>query len=197
MPEKEYIVAGLVPSLTCILVSVWAVHHADEGKPPGPVAAARVISGIDPQRSTCRPPEGPLALILGSVNHSLGADVNTPTISPPFSEKLNIHDVVSQLNSWLGTTLVAVLSGATDKAAPEEWADQHSLAPSQNVQNRLWSAHRVWKNIASRRSDEEARLWFTGANPILERSPVLALRIGMTLEVEEAASAFLDGSWSL
>ncbi|MCX5450807.1 hypothetical protein OSI21_35920 [Streptomyces libani] len=118
-------------------------------------------------------------------------------MSPPSSEKLSIHDVTRQLNSWLGTTLVAVLSGTTDKAAPEEWEDPHSLEPPQDVQKRLWSAHRVWKQITSHKSEDEARLWFTGANTILEKSPVLALRIGMMREVEEAANAFLDGSWSL
>lgn len=132
----------------------------------------------------------------GCDGHAMGADMNT-TMSPPFSDKLSIHDVARQLNSWLGTTLVAVLSGATDKAAPESWEDPHSVAPSQEFQERLWSAHRVWKQIATQRSEGEARLWFTGVNTILEQSPVLALRIGRMVEVEEAADAFLDGSWSL
>ena len=110
------------------------------------------------------------------------------------SIRMDIHEVVRRLNTHLGATAVAALAGSRDSKLPYRWAKE--TEPGQGVQERIYTAHRVWVVIADAESDHVARTWFLGNNPILgETSPVLALREGRTKEVTEAAEAFVTGAW--
>lgn len=109
--------------------------------------------------------------------------------------RLDIHEVVRRLNSHLGATMVAALSGSRDSKLPYKWAK--TTVPNDNAEQRIRLAHRLWRMIADAESDHIARAWFRGANPVLgEVSPTIAIREGRFTEVVSAANAFVDGSWS-
>ncbi|TRW45647.1 hypothetical protein FJ693_08650 [Georgenia yuyongxinii] len=108
-----------------------------------------------------------------------------------------LHELVRQLNTALGTTLVAALSGATVSTMPERWAEPDGPVPSPVEEERLRAAHRTWTLIAEAEGDDVARAWFIGTNPVLDdTSPVMALRQGRADDVDAAARAFVRGTWS-
>ncbi|MEE6286900.1 hypothetical protein V2J52_04435 [Georgenia sp. MJ173] len=109
--------------------------------------------------------------------------------------RLDIHEVVRRLNSHMGATMVAALSGSRDSKLPYKWAK--STVPNAGAQERLRFAHRIWKMLADAESDHVARTWFRGTNPVLgEVSPVIAIREDKFAAVAGAASSFISGSWS-
>lgn len=109
--------------------------------------------------------------------------------------RLDIHEVVRRLNSHMGATMVAALSGSRDSKLPYKWAK--STVPNAEAQERLRFAHRIWKILADAESDHVARAWFRGTNPVLgEVSPVIAIREGRFAEVAGAADSFVSGNWS-
>lgn len=97
------------------------------------------------------------------------------------------------LTSVLGYTLVSVLGGASDQAESTRWTLED---PGVEVAKRLRAADEAWDLIAEREGHAVARAWFTGHNPLLDQSPVMALRAGRLGKVDEAARAFADGTWS-
>jgi hypothetical protein len=111
------------------------------------------------------------------------------------STRLDIHEVVRRLNSHLGPTLVATLSGAKDPKASHRWAKAGGGEPRTPAEQRLRTAHRVWLMISGAENDHIARAWFIGANPRLgEEAPVMVLREGRITDVVEAANAFVEGT---
>lgn len=103
-------------------------------------------------------------------------------------------ELVRQLNSGLGPTLVATLAGVRDRKLPNKWAKADGPTPRDEALERLQMAHRVWGLIAAAENDSIARAWFIGRNPRLdETAPVMALREGRIAEVWHAAKAFVDG----
>lgn len=109
--------------------------------------------------------------------------------------RLDIHEVVRQLNKHLGPTLVAVLANVRDRKMPHRWANFDGPEPRHGSHTRLKTAHRVWNAISTVEDDYVARSWFIGANPRLgEVSPVQALREGRERDVIAAAQAFVEGT---
>lgn len=119
-------------------------------------------------------------------------DIHTKTT------KLNVHELVRQLNEHLGGTLVATLAGVRDRRLPYKWAKPDGPEPNQNAETRLRAAHRVWTYVSATENDHVARAWFIGANPLLdEQPPVVALNKGHIREVLAAAQAFTEDAYAL
>lgn len=118
----------------------------------------------------------------------------TPTDQFDRTMKMDIHDVVRELNNVLGTTLVASLAGSKDRKVPLRWAKPDGPEPRVEAQRRLVFAHRQFYEIAAADGDHVARQWFVGSNPWLgEDTPITGIRDGRHLEVARAARAFIDG----
>lgn len=111
--------------------------------------------------------------------------------------RMDVHELVRRLNSHLGATLVAALAGVRDSKLPYRWAKMDGPAPGTAAEERLRAAHRAWLVLADSESDQVARSWFVGANPLLDEvPPFMALRNGETRQVLLAADAFVNGTWS-
>ncbi|MET3922498.1 hypothetical protein [Arthrobacter sp. UYEF20] len=107
--------------------------------------------------------------------------------------RLDIHELVRRLNTHLGPTLVAALSGSKDAKQPIRWAKQGGPTPGPAFENRLRLAHRLWGYLADAESDHVARAWFIGGNPWLgEDTPITAIREDRHKEVTAAVTAFLQ-----
>lgn len=107
--------------------------------------------------------------------------------------RLDIHEVVRQLNTHLGPTLVAALAGARDRKLPIRWAKSDGPTPGPDYQRRLQLAHRLWTTVAGAESDHVARSWFIGGNPLLdEDTPITAIREDRSKRVVAAATAFIE-----
>jgi hypothetical protein len=110
--------------------------------------------------------------------------------------RLNIHELVQRLNSYLGATVVAALSGVRDSKLPYRWAKPDGPTPNAGAVDRLQFAHRIWLELSDAESDHVARAWFTSSNPLLgETPPYMALREGKTRETLEAGNGFISGTW--
>lgn len=107
--------------------------------------------------------------------------------------RLGIREIVRQLNSALGATLVAVLSGSKDPKISYRWARTDGPEPRAEAQARLQLAHRAWTAVASVQGEHVARLWFVGANPWLgEVSPIEAIPDMRAQDVMAAAVAMIE-----
>lgn len=123
------------------------------------------------------------------------ADIGTKDDQFIETTRLGTHELVRQLNSHLGPTLVAALANVRDRKLPLKWASADGPAPRPESKSRLMAAHRVWGMLSSAESDHVARAWFIGANPRLgEISPVIKLREGEIPSVIAAAEAFVEGT---
>ncbi|ERI35323.2 hypothetical protein M707_22360 [Arthrobacter sp. AK-YN10] len=107
--------------------------------------------------------------------------------------RLGIREIVRQLNSALGATLVAALAGSKDPKISYKWARTDGPEPKPEAQARLQLAHRAWTAVSSVEGEHVARLWFIGANPWLgEVSPIEAVRDLRSKEVMDAAVAMTE-----
>lgn len=107
----------------------------------------------------------------------------------------DVHELVRGLNHHLGATMVAALSGSRDSKLPYRWVEP--TVPNTEAQERLRFAHQIWTMLAEAESDDIARTWFRGTNPVLgEVSPVIAIRDGRYAAVAGAANSFIAGNWS-
>jgi hypothetical protein len=107
--------------------------------------------------------------------------------------RMDIHEVVRQLNTHLGPTLVAAVAGTRDRKLPIRWAKSTGPRPGADYQRRLQVAHRLWTSVAGAESDQVARSWFIGANPLLgEDTPITAIREDRSKQVVAAAAAFVE-----
>lgn len=107
--------------------------------------------------------------------------------------KMDLPDIVRDLNAALGPTLVAALAGTTDTKAPIRWS---KLTPprriSPNYSRRLLVGHRAWSQLVAADGPSIARNWFLGANPLLdEDTPITAIREDRTQQVIAAVTAFV------
>ncbi|MCW4464825.1 hypothetical protein OK351_04805 [Glutamicibacter sp. MNS18] len=112
--------------------------------------------------------------------------------------RMDIRQVVQELNEALGPTLVAALTGIKDRKQPIRWARSDGPVPTPQSHNRLILAHAEWKRLISQENDHVARSFFIGGNPMLgEDTPITAIREGRDAELVAAVDAFLegDGSW--
>lgn len=111
-------------------------------------------------------------------------------------EQMDIREVVRRLACHLGVTLVAALAGVRDSRLPYRWAEPDGPTPSMEADARLRTAYRIWLTLTRSESDDTARSWFTGANPLLDgTAPFMALREGDSQKAVKAADAFNEGSW--
>jgi hypothetical protein len=107
--------------------------------------------------------------------------------------RLGIREIVRQLNSSLGATLVAALAGSRDPKISYKWARTDGPEPKPEAQARLQLAHRAWTAVSSVEGEHVARLWFIGANPWLgEVSPIQAISELRSKEVMDAAVAMTE-----
>ncbi len=107
--------------------------------------------------------------------------------------RLGIREIVRQLNSALGATLVAALAGNKDRGISYKWARLDGPYPKPGAQQRLLLAHRAWKEVSAAEGEHVARLWFVGANPWLgEQSPIEAISKMESRAVMNAATAMTE-----
>ena len=106
------------------------------------------------------------------------------------SIRLDIHDLVRELNENVGATVVAAMTGAGSRTLPYKWAKD--VEPQQRFVERLRLGYRVWRVVKDDEGVNIALAWLMGANPRLgETTPVSAIRDLRTQEVVGAAEAFV------
>lgn len=111
--------------------------------------------------------------------------------------RLGIREIVRQLNSALGATLVAALAGSKDAKISYRWARTDGPEPRAEAQARLQLAHRAWTAVTGVEGEHVARLWFVGANPWLgEVSPIEAIKDMRAKDVMGAAAAMTEDRFS-
>ncbi|HET7138663.1 MAG TPA: hypothetical protein VFI36_00745 [Arthrobacter sp.] len=125
---------------------------------------------------------------------SIDATVGTAAVR---TNELGIREIVRRLNSGLGPTLVAGLTGSKDRRISHKWAKEDGPEPNAAAVRRLMSAIRLWTELSDAHGEHVARLWFIGSNPWLdEDSPVEAIMEDRFKEVRVAANAMLTGGFS-
>lgn len=122
--------------------------------------------------------------------------MSTTTISAHnATARLGLREVVRQLNSHLGPTLVAALAGVKQRGMPSKWAKPDGPTPRPAAETRLLKAHALFFAIAGAESEHIARAWMIGSNPLLDGdTPITAIREDRFKQVTQAATAFLEGS---
>lgn len=112
-------------------------------------------------------------------------------------EQQSVHEIARQLNSALGPTLVAVLTGTPDRMISHQWARLGGPEPTPEAQERLQLARRAWRIVSGAEGEDTARLWFIGANPWLgETSPIEAISQMRAKEVMVAATATMEDTFA-
>lgn len=107
--------------------------------------------------------------------------------------RLNVREIVRQLNGALGATLVATLAGNKDSKISYRWAREDGPVPKDESVARLQLAHRAWSTLSAVEGEHVARMWFIGANPWLgEVSPVQAIRDNRSKDVMNAVTAMVE-----
>lgn len=106
--------------------------------------------------------------------------------------KIGIDEVVRNLITHLGATLVAALADVRDRKLPNKWAKtEGAVTPRLESERRLRAAHHIWNEVAEAHDQTIARHWFIGLNPLLgDVEPFMAIREGRFAEVIAAARAF-------
>ena len=124
--------------------------------------------------------------------------MSTITIDPTDLGNLRVDlpELVRQLNAAFGPTLVAAMSGSRDSKAPIRWAKPGATMRPEFERN-LRFAHRILTAIAEAEDVHVARAWFIGSNPMLdEDSPINAIRENRHRQVSAAATHFVSGGFS-
>lgn len=107
--------------------------------------------------------------------------------------RMNIHDLVRELNENVGATVVQTMAGVKDRTSPYKWARPDGPEPRAEVEARLRLGYRVWRTIEQAEGRHTALAWLMGANPRLEENlPVIYVQKMRTREVVGAAEAFVD-----
>lgn len=110
--------------------------------------------------------------------------------------RMNIHDLVRELNENLGATVVQSMAGVRDRTSPFKWAKPDGPEPRPEVEARLRLGYRVWKTLVLSEGKNVALAWLLGANPRLdEEAPVLYIQQERTREVIGAAEAFVNDTY--
>lgn len=109
--------------------------------------------------------------------------------------RLDIHDLVRELNDNVGTVVVQAITGVKDRGQPGRWARPDGAEPRHASSQQLRLGYRVWRMLEEAEGRDVALAWLVGANPRLdEQTPVTAIRELRSAEVVGAALAFIDGS---
>lgn len=107
--------------------------------------------------------------------------------------RMNIHDLVREMNAHVGTTVVQTMAGTKDRTSPHKWAKPDGPEPRPEVEARLRLGYRVWKTLAMAEGENVALAWLMGANPGLDENlPALYIQQQRTREVLGAAEAFVN-----
>lgn len=107
--------------------------------------------------------------------------------------RMNIHDLVRELNENVGATVVQTMAGVKDRTSPYKWALPDGPEPRTEVETRLRLGYRVWKTLEQTDGRDTALAWLLGANPRLgEDLPVSYVQQLRSREVVGAAEAFVD-----
>jgi len=108
-------------------------------------------------------------------------------------EHEDVRAVATHLVARLGPTLIAALSGSSNRRISYDWAQGKGLGPGDPAVPRLLLAQRVWDVVSDAEGDNVARLWFIGANPWLgDVTPIGAIRELRVDEVMNAARAMAE-----
>jgi len=111
--------------------------------------------------------------------------------------RLDVREITRRLNAALGGTLVSALAGSKDTKASHKWAKEGGPQPRPEAVKRLAFAYEQWQKVTDAEGEHVARVWFIGANPWLEYdTPVNSIREGRFREVNHAAQALVDDSFS-
>ena len=111
--------------------------------------------------------------------------------------KLDIREITRRLNSALGSTLVAALTGNKDRKISYKWAQQDGPAPKPDAVRRLQFAYTQWTLLVEAEGEHVARMWFIGANPWLDHdTPIDAIRDNRFKETAAATTAMVEDSFS-
>lgn len=113
------------------------------------------------------------------------------------STRMNIHDIVRQLNIKLGTTVVQSMAGVRDRSSPTKWAKADGPEPRADVETRLRLGYRVFRTLEQADGESLALAWLMGANPRLaEELPVLFIQKNLARDVMGAAEAFVNDTFA-
>ncbi|MGB3374956.1 MAG: hypothetical protein WBA87_07440 [Microbacterium sp.] len=111
--------------------------------------------------------------------------------------RLDVREITRRLNAALGGTLVSALAGSKDTKASHKWAKEGGPQPRPEAVKRLTFAYEQWQKVTDVEGEHVARVWFISANPWLEYdTPVNSIREGRFREVNHAAQALIDDSFS-
>jgi len=77
------------------------------------------------------------------------------------------HEENARMNSHLGATVGAALSGVRDSKLPHRWAEPNGPTPNAGAVARLQITQRIWLELFDAESDHVARTWFISSNPLL------------------------------
>lgn len=107
--------------------------------------------------------------------------------------RINIHDLVWEMNANVGSTVVQTMAGTKDRTSPHKWAKPDGPEPRPEVEARLRLGYRVWKTVEMAEGRNVALAWLMGANPLLDDNlPTLYIQQQRTREVLGAAEAFAN-----
>lgn len=119
----------------------------------------------------------------------------TPITAHNRTMRMDIRDIVRELNAALGPMRVAELAGSKDRKISMRWAKASGPKPRSTTSNRLIFAHRQLSLLASIDGDQVARQWLMSGNPHLgEDTPLTAIREGRHEEVAHAVESFIAGN---
>ncbi|MFJ3393659.1 hypothetical protein [Leifsonia aquatica] len=111
----------------------------------------------------------------------------------PASADISTREITRRLNSALGATLTAALAGSKDPGISYKWALVDGPEPKNDAVRRLQFAYAQWIAITASESEQIARMWFVGSNPLLDYdTPVDGIRQGRFEEVAAAAAAMVE-----
>ncbi|MHA7303834.1 hypothetical protein ACX80E_01075 [Arthrobacter sp. TMN-49] len=107
--------------------------------------------------------------------------------------RLGVREVVRQLNSGFGATLVAGLTGCKDPRISYKWARDTGPEPKLAAVPRQLLALRAWIAVSMNEGEHVARLWFIGASPWLDKiSLIEAISKLDAKKVMNAAQAMVE-----
>ena len=110
--------------------------------------------------------------------------------------RVSIDQVAAFLQDLLGQRLTAVMARQRDPKAVGDWA-RGARKPYPEAQQRLRVAYQVASLLLQREAPETVRAWFVGMNPHLaDRAPAMVVADGESIEVMQAARAFIAGAGS-
>ncbi|PYI69833.1 hypothetical protein CVV68_01635 [Arthrobacter livingstonensis] len=111
--------------------------------------------------------------------------------------RMNIHDLVRELNGNVGASVVQTMAGVKDRTSPFKWAKPDGPEPRPEVEARLRLGYRVWRTLEMVEGKHVALAWLMGANPRLgEELPVLCIQQQRSRAVIGAAEAFVNDSYT-